>query len=94
MRTKHFSISERLNTRWARDAAIQHYERMLRSKSQAKSSLRPDVQYALGVAYEEVQRGPEAAGIYRKFLTEHRHLPLNQRSSNAFSRYLDWPAEI
>jgi cellulose synthase operon protein C len=56
----------------ARDKAIGHYEAMLKSKAAAKSSLRPDAQYALGVAFEEGQQMPAAAAIYREFLAEHK----------------------
>ncbi len=56
----------------ARERAIGHYESMLKSKSQAKSSLRPDAQYALGVAYEEGQKLASAESTYREFLSEHK----------------------
>lgn len=56
----------------ARDKAIGHYESMLKAKSGAKSSLRPDAQYALGVAYEEAQQLGQAARVYREFLNEQK----------------------
>ena len=58
----HFYLGEIEYALGARDKAIGHYETMLRSKSLAKSSLRPDVRYALGVAYEEAneRRKPQA----------------------------------
>jgi cellulose synthase operon protein C len=56
----------------ARDKAIGHYESMLKAKSGAKSSLRPDAQYALGVAYEEAQQSQQAVMVFREFLSEHK----------------------
>ncbi len=56
----------------ARDKAIQRYESLLKNKALAKSALRPDAQYALGVAHEEAQQNDKAIGVYRDFLAEHK----------------------
>ena len=67
-----FYLAEIEYTLGARDKAIQYYESMLKNKSYAKSSLRPDAQYAVGVAYEEAQQLAKANAVYQDFLTEHK----------------------
>ncbi len=67
-----FYLAEIEYTLGARDKAIGRYESLLKNKAFAKSSLRPDSQYALGVAHEEVQQNEKAISVYRDFLAEHK----------------------
>ncbi len=67
-----FYLAEIEYTLGARDKAISRYESMLKNKAYAKSSLRPDAQYALGVAYEEAQQLVKANEVYNDFLGEHK----------------------
>ncbi len=67
-----FYLAEIEYTLGARDKAIQRYESLLKNKALAKSSLRPDAQYALGVALEEERKFDGAASVYRDFLSEHK----------------------
>ncbi len=67
-----FYLAEIEYTLGARDRAIQYYESMLKNKSMAKSTLRPDAQYAVGVAYEEDQQLAKANLVYQNFLSEHK----------------------
>lgn len=67
-----FYLAEIEYTLGARDKAISRYESLLKNKAFAKSSLRPDAQYALGVAHEEVQQNDRAIAVYRDFLAEHK----------------------
>ena len=67
-----FYLAEIEYTLGARDKAIARYESMLKNKAYAKSSLRPDAQYALGVAYEEAQQFAKANEVYSDFLSEHK----------------------
>lgn len=67
-----FYLAEIEYTLGARDKAISRYESLLKNKALAKSSLRPDAMYALGVAHEEVQQNEKAIGVYRDFLAENK----------------------
>lgn len=50
--------------------AIQYYEQLTDSKFLINSSWRPDAQYALGVAFEQLKQDEKARGAYEKFLKE------------------------
>ncbi len=51
--------------------AIAYYNKLLGSRSLSQSSLRPDAQYAVAVAYEERNENSQATRAYRQFLNEH-----------------------
>lgn len=69
-----------------RDKAIEQYQALLKSKSLGKSALRPDAQYALGVAYEESQQIPQAMEVYREFVQEN---PKHRLTSEVQIRFGD-----
>ncbi|MGN6547397.1 MAG: tetratricopeptide repeat protein, partial [Aureliella sp.] len=50
--------------------AIQFYEQLTDAKALLNSSWRPDAQYALGVAFEQLKQDDRARAVYEKFLKE------------------------
>lgn len=51
--------------------ATELYEQLTKAKSLANSGWRPDAQYALGVAQEELKQDEQARETYQTFLAEH-----------------------
>ena len=66
-----FYLGEIEYTIGSKTKSIAYYEQLLRSKSLSNSSLRPDTQYALGVAHEENKDDQRALEIYDAYLKEH-----------------------
>ncbi|MFO1066193.1 MAG: tetratricopeptide repeat protein [Pirellulales bacterium] len=53
------------------DRAVEYYDQLVKAKTLSKSSLRPDAQYAMGVAYEQLKRDTDAQAAYDAFLQQY-----------------------
>ncbi len=68
-----FYLGEIEYTIGSKSKSIEYYEQLLGHKSLSNSSLRPDTQYALGVALEESKNDDRALEIFDTFLREHKN---------------------
>ena len=66
--------------------AIEAHDQLLKAKALANSKWRPDAQYAVGVAHEQLKEDARAQEVYETFLKEH---PENKLRSKVTLRLAD-----